>query len=174
MIYYAHECILHEIFICILYRIRQAIKDQMEVVDVDGSYLYKKCKRLEDQGAIVMPLVLPSAPVAGWDSLTEVNASELAKKVPRVTAGEIYLYLSSHAGREQSEGTFRALTRGYTHWASGRIDNIEVNVKNPEYCHIRSSMKPSMKPGSYKVWILLGRVGPFATIQQATCECAAG
>ena len=114
MIYYAHECILHGIFICILYRIRQAIKDQMEVVDVDGSYLYKKCKRLEDQGAIVMPLVLPSAPVAGWDSLTEVNASELAKKVPHGTAGEIYLYLSSHAGREQSEGTFCALT-GDTH-----------------------------------------------------------
>lgn len=35
-------------------------------------------------------------------------------------------------------------------------------------------MKPSMKQGSYNVWILLGRVGPYATIERATCECAAG
>lgn len=31
-----------------------------------------------------------------------------------------------------------------------------------------------MKQGSYNVWILLGRVGPYATIERATCECAGG
>ena len=155
-------------------RIHQAIKDNTEVVDVDGSYLYKKSKRLEDAGGLVAPLDPPSSPVTGWETVTEVNASDLAKNIPYVTSGVIYTYLSTHSGRESGEGTFRALTRGYTHWASGRIDRMEVNNQNPEYCHVRSNMKPSMKPGSYNVWILLGRVGHFATIQCATCECAAG
>ena len=31
-----------------------------------------------------------------------------------------------------------------------------------------------MKSGIYQVHLLLGRDGVFATIQSATCECAAG
>ena len=36
-------------------------------------------------------------------------------------------------------------------------------------------MKPSMKPGSYQVWIMLQRddLG-YATVKCATCQCAAG
>lgn len=156
--------------------IRQAIQDKAEVIDVDGSYLYKKTKRLEDAGVLVAPLDLPLAPLTGWEAITEVNASELAKNVPSVTNGEVYTYLSTHvhAGREKTDGTFRALSRGYTHWASGRIERVEANFNNPEYCHVRSSMKPSMKQGSYNVWILLEKVGHFATIRRATCQCAAG
>ena len=61
--------------------------------------------------------------------------------------GTVYVYLASGARRdlEKQEGTFRALTRGYTHWASGRISQIEVNLENPMYCHVRSTMSPSMK-----------------------------
>jgi len=106
--------------------------------------------------------------------VTESNANDIAKRIPCVTAGTIYAYLSSRVGHESGEGTFRALTRGYTHWASGRIDRLDINTQHPEYCHIQSVMKPSMKPGSYHVWLLLGRDGPFASIQRATCECAAG
>ena len=100
----------------------------------------------------------------------------MAKRIPCVTAGTIYAYLSSRVGHESGEGTFRALTRGYTHWASGRIDHLDINTQHPEYCHIQSVMKPSVKPGGYHVWLLLGRDGPFASIQHATCicECAAG
>ena len=141
---------------------------------MDGSYLYKKCRRLEDSGLVIAPLNPPSSPITGWECVTESNANDLAKRIPRVTAGTIYTYLSSHAGRESGEGTFRALTRGYTHWASGRIDRLDINTQHPEYCHIQSVMKPSMKPGSYHVWLLLGRDGPFASVQRATCECAAG
>ena len=57
----------------------------------------------------------------------------VALKTLALTAGEVYTYLSTQAGRELSEGTFQALTRGYTHWASGHIDHIEVNDKNPEF-----------------------------------------
>ena len=83
-------------------------------------------------------------------------------------------YLSAHASQGSGDRTFRVLTQGYSHWAWGRIDRLEVNVQHPQYCHVQSSMKPSMKPGSYHVWILLKRTGPFATIHSATCECAAG
>lgn len=54
-----------------------------------------------------------------------------------------------------NEGTFqafRALFRGYTHWASGRIESIEANLKNVSYCHVRCSMKPSMKTGLYHIY----------------------
>ena len=88
--------------------------------------------------------------------------------------GAVYTYLASGAGRTQSEGTFRALTCSFIHWASGRIDSIEVNVQNPLYVHIRSSVKPSMKQGNYHVWILLQREDDLATVRSATCECAAG
>ena len=86
----------------------------------------------------------------------------------------MYTYLASGAGRTQSEGTFRVLSRGFVHWASGRIESTEVNVHNPLYVHVRSSVKPSMKQGSYRVWILLHQDDNLATVTSATCECAAG
>lgn len=88
----------------------------------------------------------------------------------------VYLAIYSGAGRDvgKQEGTFRALTRGYTHWASGRISQIDVNLENPMYCHVRSTMTPSMKQGNYHVWLLLERNEDFATVLSATCECVAG
>lgn len=130
--------------------------------------------RLEDSGQMVAVMDPPSAPIAGWETVTEANADSMTKKVPRVTTGTVYTYLSAHASQGSGDGMFRALTRGYTHWASGRIDRVEVNIQHPQYCHVQSVMKPSMKPGSYRVWVLLKRTGPFANIQGATCECAAG
>ena len=72
------------------------------------------------------------------------------------------------------QGAFRALTRGYTHWASGRLQEMVVNTTHPAYCHLRCIMKPSMKAGLYHVYLLLGREGELATICSATCECSAG
>lgn len=88
--------------------------------------------------------------------------------------GLLYTYLAGHVGRKGDEGAFRALTRGYNHWASGRLDQLEINVNHPEYCHIRCSMKASMKSNMYHVYLLLGRQGELATVVSATCECAAG
>ena len=86
--------------------------------------------------------------------------------------GLVYTYLAGHIGhRKNLEGAFRALKRGYIHWASGRVVKIEINAINPDYCHVRSTMKPSMKQGSYLVYILLQKP---ASIVRATCECAAG
>lgn len=89
--------------------------------------------------------------------------------------GLVYTYLAGHVGRRtNSEGAFRALKRGYAHWASGRLARIEVNVNNPEYCHVRATIKASMKPVSYNVCILLKQNGPLTSIIEATCQCAAG
>lgn len=107
--------------------------------------------------------------------MTEANVKDLAKKLPRVTSGDsdvqadvgllfimiicplctVYTYLASGAARAQSEGTFCALTHGFTYWASVSIDSIEVKIHNPLHAHTQSWMKPSMKQGSYHVWILL-------------------
>ena len=161
-------------------------------MDVDGSYLERKHKQMIDAGMTVTPIGAPAGtPLAGWEVMTEANVKNLAKKLPQVTSGDslsnvglfimnifplgaVYTYLASGAGRTQSEGTFCALTRGFLHWVSGRIDSIEVNVHNPLHVHIRSSMKPSMKQGNYRIWILLQREDDLATVRSATCECAVG
>ena len=91
--------------------------------------------------------------------------------------GLVYTYLAAHVGRRSNlEGAFRALKRGYTHWASGRVDKVEVNTNNPEYCHVRSTIKPSMKQGSYTVYVLLSNETNWkpTSIAEATCQCAAG
>ena len=86
----------------------------------------------------------------------------------------MYTYLAGHVGHTGEQGAFRALTRGYTHWASGRLQEMEVNTTHPAYCHVRCMMKPLMKVGLYHVYLLLGREGELATICSATCECSAG
>ena len=88
--------------------------------------------------------------------------------------GLVYTYLAGHVGRTGDQGAFRALARGYTHWSSGRLEEMDVNTNHPEYCHVRCTMTPSMKSIPYHIYLLLGRDGELATICSATCECAAG
>ena len=59
-------------------------------------------------------------------------------------------------------------------WASGRLDEINVNIKNPMFCHVRASIKPSMKAGAYRVYLLLQSDEGLASIISATCQCAVG
>ena len=74
--------------------------------------------------------------------------------------GLLYTYLAEGTGNQSAgHGAFRALQRGYNHWASGRRNHLEVNYKHPLFCHVRCSMTPSMKPGVYHVYILLAVEG---------------
>jgi hypothetical protein len=82
-----------------------------------------------------------------------------------------FVRLAERVGNVSGGGTFRALTRGYTHWASGRLDRLEVNCCHPDYYHVRCQLTPSMKPGLYHVYILFDRE---PTVKVAQCECAAG
>ena len=86
----------------------------------------------------------------------------------------VYTYLAGVVGHSKTQGAFRALSRGYTHWALGRLSALEVNTHHPELCHVRSNMRPSMKPGSYVVYVLLARNGQATSVMSATCDCAAG
>ena len=81
-----------------------------------------------------------------------------------LSTGLVYSYLAGHVGhRTNCEGAFRALKHGYGHWASGRLARIDVNVDNPEYCHVRATTKPSMKPVSYNMGLLLKKNKPLKT-----------
>lgn len=89
--------------------------------------------------------------------------------------GLLYTYLAEGTGNQSTgHGAFRALQRGYNHWASGRLSHLEVNCKHPLFCHVRCSMTPSMKSGVYHVYVLLAIEGEVCSIKKATCECAAG
>ena len=67
---------------------------------------------------------------------------------------------------------FRALQRGYIHWCSG--PHLEIHSMHPRFYHVRCKMTPSMRAGIYNVYMLLGKEDDIATIEKATCECAAG
>ena len=123
------------------------------------------------------PPDLPScAPVSGWEVITEANVNEISQKLPCVISGMIYSYLAKETCQDDGRNTFRALTRGYIQWSSGRIQMMSVNLQHPINSHnIESTMRPSMKAGSYHVWIMLGKndLG-YAHVLRATCGCAAG
>ena len=52
--------------------------------------------------------------------------------------------MAGHVGHSgSSEGAFQALKHRYVHWASKRVEKIEVNTNNPLYCHVCSTIKPS-------------------------------
>ena len=54
------------------------------------------------------------------------------------------------------------------------MEQLEINTNHPEFCHVRCCMKPSMKAGIYRVYILLRQEGDIGYVSVATCECAAG
>ncbi len=70
----------------------QAISDATPIIDVDGSYLYRKHHRLSKEGIGVAPLDVPSPPLTGRETVTESSVGSLAPKVPRVTSGVYSAY----------------------------------------------------------------------------------
>ena len=60
----------------------------LPVVDVDGSYLYRKQQTLLSRGAALLPLPLPAPPLAGWVLVTDSNVDSVAASIPNVTSGK--------------------------------------------------------------------------------------
>ena len=56
------------------------------VIDVDGSYLYRKQQK---QATAVTVTNVPSEPLAGWESVIADNCEEMAKKIPPVMPGTL-------------------------------------------------------------------------------------
>ena len=86
----------------------------------------------------------------------------------------LYTYLAEGVGNAKGSKAFRALTRGYVLWSSGRINKMEVHALHPLYAFARCSIIPSMRAGSYNVTILLEREAvhgqDIGKIEQATCS----
>ena len=158
------------------YRICQAKQEGARVVDIDGSFLSIKHARLSSAGMICAPLPLPHEPPLGWTNVTEENQREVALQIPSVFPTTLYNYLAEGVGNVSGKGAYRALTRGYIHWSSGRMDRLHINNHNPDFCFVRCWMKPSMKQTvPYKVSLLQKKNATGVTsIARAMCECAAG
>ena len=132
----------------------------------------------------VAPQEIPPPPITNWEPVAGENVCSLSQGVPQVTSGkpdftlQIYVHVhvcdllflplkewctttlnSGALSRSKGEGAFRALSHGYTRWASGHMSVIEINTCNPQYCYmyVRSTSKPPMKLGSYQVYLLLAR-----------------
>ena len=71
-------------------RIRETQKSQKEVVDVDGSYLYRKHQLLLSKDKTVAPLSLPAIPLSGWEQVDKGNYTLMAKKIPCLTPGMLH------------------------------------------------------------------------------------
>lgn len=170
------------------FRIREA---KNEGLDVDGSYVHQQ------MGIAASDPDPPTLPLTGWEQVLETNYKEMAEKVPKVTHGEsilhpvfseshnihvdnctaglLYTYLAEGVGSTNVSGAFRALKRGFNHWASGHIDHLYVHYAHPTYCHIKCDMILSMKSGTYRVYVLLIKSGELASrVEKAICYCVAG
>ena len=64
-------------------RVREAVQAKLPVIDVDGSYLYRKQQRLGSGSHCTPSPIL----LTGWESVSAENAREMSVKIPRVTQG---------------------------------------------------------------------------------------
>ena len=75
-----------------MYRVIQAKQEGTPVVDVDGSYLYRKYKLLSEAGEHVSQPQPPSPPPPGWKVVNESTYKDIAPSIPIVTIGNDTLY----------------------------------------------------------------------------------
>ena len=72
-------------------RIQEAVNDHLPIIDVDGTFLYKKQQRLLTSGVPAAvpfgPPRVPSSPLTGWEVITRDNVKDIAPRCPVVTSG---------------------------------------------------------------------------------------
>lgn len=69
----------------IFIKIRKVMDLNLDIVDVDGSYLYRKEQRLLSEGIHTVALALPITPLVGWECMDRSNFKD--KNVPKVMPG---------------------------------------------------------------------------------------
>ena len=62
------------------------MQDGNPVVDVDGSYLYRKAQKCSPQ--LLHQLSILRISLTGWETVHDTNYREMAKKIPRVMPGQ--------------------------------------------------------------------------------------
>ena len=78
---------------CVCFRVNQAEEEATPVVDVDGSYLYRKYQRLTESGKDVAHPDYPSPPPSGWKVVNENTYKDIAPSIPLVTTGTYIIYV---------------------------------------------------------------------------------
>ena len=77
------------------FRICKANRDEVEVVNIDGSYLHRKYQNLVSSGITASDPGVPAMPLTGWEQITEGNYKEMAKRIPKVTHARTHTCLLS-------------------------------------------------------------------------------
>lgn len=74
---------------CVYYTcsVRDAVKDNVPVVDVDGLFLVLKHEQLRREGVNVGPLQPPSIPFCGWITTNEANYKDKSAQISHVLPG---------------------------------------------------------------------------------------
>ena len=106
------------------YSIKEVKIQGLPVLDRDGGCLSRKWHRLSEDELTPQPLPIPEQPLTSWEELNPETLSQVASRIPKISLGTLYQHLSTGVGQERESKTFRALYRGYNHWASGRVDKI--------------------------------------------------
>ena len=70
-------------------RVNQAECEGASVVDVDGSYLYRKYRSVVESGQTVAQLAPPSPPLAGWKTVTADTCQSISPFIPVLTSGSL-------------------------------------------------------------------------------------
>lgn len=73
------------------FRIHNAIAEKLPIIDVDGSYLYRKQQALLHSGVQVAPLPPPTPPLAGWEVVTDSNVDTVSASIPPITSGKLHI-----------------------------------------------------------------------------------
>jgi len=60
------------------------------LVDVDGSYLYRKHQKLVEAGENIAPLPLPSPPLTGLRAVNSTSVATVGPLIPIVTNGKAF------------------------------------------------------------------------------------
>jgi hypothetical protein len=71
----------------VLDRVNETERENRPIVDVDGSYLYRKYKSLTESGVQVEPPLNPPPPLSGWTVVKQDNFQSIASSIPPVTSG---------------------------------------------------------------------------------------
>ena len=73
-------------------RVKEASESSTLVIDVDGSYLYRKQQQLSSAGITFTTIPAPSPPITGWEFVTSENVSTMSIKILFVTPGAVCIY----------------------------------------------------------------------------------
>ena len=80
------------LYLTTILRIHKAKRDNTPVVDVDGSFLYRKYMSRVNAGEKVAEPGPPPPPLTEWKLVTEDTFQDVALHIPLVTSGKLLYF----------------------------------------------------------------------------------